>query len=204
MDKIRFPVSVYAMETVCRPAAFSSRPCPQDSDGIRLGLMMMFSQKVHHRFQHEPAATFGIGVPLRISENVLITPELETTEDDSGSFSHVRTNPDNVFVQSIQWGHYQDRVVNRRTNRNPGLGPQATSQAKHFRPVGLHIEIADGIYLREFPETMAPAENCPLFVAEQVPIDPIIRPVPKVAINLVMKPEKLPADDVGLINLFGK
>src|SRR5262249_51490586 len=115
MDKIRFPVSAYAMETVCRPAAFSSRPCLQDSDGIRLGLMMMFSQKVHYRFQHEPAATFGIGVPLRISENVLIAPELEPAQDDPRRLFHEIAHAADVFVQSIQRRLNQKRVVNRRT-----------------------------------------------------------------------------------------
>ena len=141
---------------------------------------------------------------VSVAENVLIAPEPEPAQDDPRGLFHEIAHAADVFVQSIQWRLNQKRVMNWSTDRNPSFGAQATGQAEHFRPVGLHIEIADGINLREFSETVAPAENCPLFVAEQVPIDPIIRPVPKVAINLVMKPEKFPADDVGLINLFGK
>ena len=94
--------------------------------------------------------------------------------------------------------------MNWSTDQNPSFGPKTTGQAEHFCPVGLHVEIADGIDLWPFLEAMGPAENRLLFVVEQVTVDPIIRPAPKAAINLMMMPEKFPTDDIGLVDLFGK
>jgi hypothetical protein len=94
--------------------------------------------------------------------------------------------------------------MNRSADRNPGFDAQTTAQAQTFRRVGLHIEIADGVDLWLSLKAVGPGKNRLLLAVKQVAIDPIITPGPKLTINPVVMPKKFSADDIGLVDLFGK